>query len=1179
MSSRKGAAYWEQMLRPVLESLATPQGRPGLTGLHGSTSAFALTMLTGSLAPKTQEQGASWLIIAGSDEEAERVYDDLRFFYGMLGLPLDSLALFPEWETLPYEATPPHVELIARRMRTLHRLASRARIVLVSSVPALLQRLLPLSVFSEASLRLQPGASIEREALAARLLRLGYRRGTVVEIPGEFSIRGGIVDIYSTAYSDPLRVEFLGDTVESVRLFDPATQKSTGRLKEAWLLPARELILSEHEAASASSLPADAEWRGPDTYSEMESLLDYFSEPPIVTLDQPQGLAKKAEDFWQEITEGYERHGAGPESKPARSKISSESHGAALAETAYPEPERLYHSWNEILSRLESSPCLAMAPMDTLEAAWQPLVRFPAQSPNSVGLGLRGTPFSQTLTIVEKLRAIGPVLLVARSRGQVDRLLGLFAEHNVPAAAWTPASWDRTVTSSQKSPIYLLHGELSAGFVSAEGPLAVITEEELFAKGMRHRPPPKTKTATFLSSLEDLKVGDMVVHVQHGISRYQGLRRLSVQGFESDYLILEFAGADKLYVPLDRLNQVQRYRGAEDHAPKLDRLGGHSWARTTARVKQGIEEMANELVELYANREIVQRAEYDGDSTLTHEFEAAFEYEETPDQLRAIEDIKRDMELPKPMDRLVCGDVGYGKTEVAMRAAFKAVENNRQVAVLVPTTLLAQQHYDNFSQRFAPFPARVAMLSRFQTPKEIKTVLGQIGTGAIDVVIGTHRLLQKDVPFRNLGLVIIDEEQWFGVRHKERLKQLRTQVDVLTLTATPIPRTLQMAMSGVRDLSIIETPPVGRLSIRSQVARFDQTVIREAIIRELGRGGQAFFVHNRVQSMERMASWLQELAPEARFVMAHGQMDERLLEAVMLKFIHREADVLVATAIIQSGLDVPNANTILVNRADTFGLAQLYQLRGRVGRAGHQAHAYFFVPDEGTLSSDAQKRLLAIQEFTELGSGFRIAAADLEIRGAGNLLGKQQSGHIAAIGLDLYLQMVEEAVQRVKGTVVEAEPDPTLHLSVSAFIPEAYVPDEHQRLSLYKRLSSSQQVGDLALLHGEIEDRYGPLPDPIERLFEVMQLRILAKALRLASLEVKSGTTGTTAVIVFDPKSTVPETGIRGLMDRYKRRLKLLTPLSFEIQMTATDWTAVAPELITTLQTLSLCDTKKPASA
>ncbi|MBM4122580.1 MAG: transcription-repair coupling factor [Nitrospira sp.] len=1137
--------YWDQLLRPVAEALRRGNGKSCLTGLHGSTTAFALALLA------REEPNKPRLVVTASDEEAERLHDDLRFFDTLVGLPTEPLTLFPEWEILPYEGTPPHVELIAQRMRTLHRLTEGAPTTLVTSLPALIQRILPRAAFSHACLQLKPGGTVEREALASRLLRLGYRRVSVVEIPGEFSIRGGIVDIYSTAYADPLRAEFLGDTVESLRLFDQATQKSTAKLGQAWLLPARELIYPEDGPEALQALPPDAEWYGPVVYPRMDLLLDYFPEQPVVVLDQPQALIKKAQEFRKEVAEAYERHGRQGETHP------------------YPPPDRLYHSWEEILDRIKASPTLAAEPLAPLDGTWEPTIPFPAQSPNSVGLAQRGTPFTETLALLDRLRASGPVLIVARSRGQVDRLLALFAEHDLPAVPWKLQDWAAAQGSAHKAPFYLLQGNLSAGFVSADGRLAVITEEELFAKGMRHRPPPKSKAATFLSSLEDLKAGDYVVHVQHGIGRYQGLKRLSVQGFESDYLILEFVGGDKLYVPLDRLNQVQRYSGAEGHIPRMDRLGGTSWARTTARVKKDIEEMAAELVALYANREVVHRNEYDEDSTLTHEFEAAFEYEETSDQLRAIEDIKRDMESHKPMDRLVCGDVGYGKTEVAMRAAFKAVENNRQVAVLVPTTLLAQQHYDNFAQRFAPFPARVAMLSRFQTSRETKAVLKDLAAGTVDVVIGTHRLLQKDVRFGDLGLVIIDEEQWFGVRHKERLKQLRTQVDVLTLTATPIPRTLQMAMSGVRDLSVIETPPTGRLAIRSQVLRFNETAVREAIIRELGRGGQTFFVHNRVQTMERTATWLQQLVPEARVVMAHGQMDERLLEAMMLKFLRREADVLVASAIIQSGLDVPSANTILVNRADTFGLAQLYQLRGRVGRAGHQAYAYFFVPDEGTLSSDAQKRLVAIQEFTELGSGFRIAAADLEIRGAGNLLGKQQSGHIAAVGLDLYLQMVEQAVQSLKGTVVEEEPDPTLHLNVSAFIPEDYVGDTHQRLSLYKRLSSARQVGDLALLHGEIHDRYGPLPEPVERLFEVMQIRLLAKALRLASVEVKPGT----VIISCDPKTQAPEAGIRQLMDRYQRRLRLLSPLSFELQMPPGDWLALFPELTAALKTLTVCGT------
>ncbi len=1167
---------WDQLLRPVQEALRDAKRRPCLTGLHGSATAFALTLLV------QHEINSSWLILSASDDDAERLYNDLLFFHHLLGLPTDTLALFPEWETLPYEATPPHVELVARRMRTLHRLTTGQRTALVTSVPALLHRLLPRAVLTGACLRLTPSGTIERDALIARLLRLGYRRTSVVEIPGEFSIRGGIVDIYSTAYDEPLRIEFLGDTIESVRLFDQATQKSTAAHDQAWVLPARELIYPDNRPEGLEPLPPDAEWRGPDVYGGLETLLDYFAAPPTLVFDNPPTLIRKAEAFWEEIEEAYGRHGGKKESKPTGGKVLLrpqliETDGSTEGwYSPYPEPTRLFLAWEKIHARTDAWPCLATAPVASLDESWRPALTFPVQSPASVGLAQRGTPFTETLAILDRLRSGGPVVLVARSRGQADRLLALFGEHDLPAVPWTPSRW--TAGGAQKPPFYLAHGELSAGFVSAEGRLAIVTEEELFAKGARHRPPPKSKAAAFLSSLEDLNEGDFVVHVQHGIGRYRGLRRLSVQDFESDYLVLEFAVGDTLYVPLDRLNQIQRYSGAEGHAPRVDRLGGANWARTTARVKKGIEEMAQELAELYANREVVTRAEYGGDSTLTHEFEAAFEYEETEDQRRAIEDIARDLESPRPMDRLVCGDVGYGKTEVAMRAAFKAVEDNRQVVVLVPTTLLAQQHYDNFSQRFAPFPVRVAMLSRFQTPKEIAAILKDLAAGSVDVVIGTHRLLQKDVSFRNLGLVVIDEEQWFGVRHKERLKQLRTQVDVLTLTATPIPRTLQLAMSSLRDLSIIETPPAGRLAIKTQVLRYHETAIREAIIRELGRGGQVFFVHNRVQTMERMGAKLQALVPEARVVMAHGQMDARLLESVMLKFLRREADVLVTSAIIQSGLDVPNANTILVQRADTFGLAQLYQLRGRVGRSGHQAYAYFLTPEEGELTPDAQKRLVAIQEFTELGSGFRIAAADMEIRGAGNLLGKQQSGHIAAVGLDLYLKMVEQAVQQLKGTVVEEEPDPTLHLNVSAFIPEDYVGDAHQRLSLYKRLSSCRQVGDLALLHGEIQDRYGTLPDPVERLFEVMQIRLLAQALRLASVEIKPGPPAS-VVLAFDPKAAIPAGGIRQVMDRYQRWFRLLSPLSFEVQLPQPDWASVFPELTATLQTLAVCDTKTHATS
>jgi len=1098
-----------------------------------------------------QQVDQSWLIITESELNAAQLFQDLQFYSSVFGLPQEHLVHFPQWASLPYQSSLPPADVIAERAGALHRLTTGKPTILVTSILAILQKILPQDAFFDACFSLELGNVCEHEPLIKKLLRLGYRRVSIVEIPGEFSVRGGIMDVFSTAFHHPLRVEFLGDTIESLRVFDPSTQESIQKLSEAWILPVREYLISEdHHEHAGQPLSSDAEWYAPNLYGTMESIADYFQSPPNVVLHHPMDLHHVASTCWNEILDVWDQH---------------DSSDSTTEKPPYPEPDRLYHLYDDILAQIQSWPTIGL---DTIAPAqsedWQHVVPFPALSASSFGLGLRGVPLKDNLAKLEQLRSQGPVFLIARSTGQVERLLGLLSEQGYPASSWDP-SLNTSRKAEERFPFYCVQGELSSGLITHEGRLAFITEEELFGKGIRHRPQPKTHTAKFLSSLDDLQEGDLVVHVHHGISRYEGLRRLTVQDSESDYLLLHFAGTDTLYVPLERLSEIQPYHGVDQRTPKLDKLGGTSWARTKAKVKKSIEDMAEELVALYANREIARRSAYTPDTMLTHEFEAAFDYEETPGQLKAIEDIYRDMESPKPMDRLVCGDVGYGKTEVAMRAAFKAVQNNRQVAVLVPTTLLAQQHFETFSLRFAPFPVRVGMLTRFQSPAECKVVLRDIAAGTLDIIIGTHRLLTKDVNFKNLGIVITDEEQWFGVRHKERLKQLRTQVDVLTLSATPIPRTLQMALSGVRDLSVIESPPSGRLAIQTQVLRFDGTVIREAIHRELGRGGQVFYLHNRIETMERTGTWLQQLIPEARIVIAHGQMDERLLESVMLKFFHHDADVLIATAIIQSGLDIPNANTILIDRADLFGLAQLYQLRGRVGRGGQQAHAYFFVPNEETLSTDAQKRLNAIQEFTELGSGFRIAAADMEIRGAGNLLGKQQSGNIAVIGLDLYLHMVEQAVQQLRGQVVEEVPDPTLHLHVSAFIPEDYVEDTHQRLSLYKRLSGSEQIGDLALLHGETQDRYGPLPTPVERLYEVMQIKLLAKALKLESVDIQ----GNSIIVAFHEVAKLPEEGIQWLLQRCQGAIQFLSPLAFQRDMPSDDWEILYPELNTILQGLN----------
>ena len=1140
--------HFAHQLRTVVPAIPEQTPPPCLLSTQQACLALAMTLFTLPEKTTAGPDSQTHLIITPTQEQAEELYEDLEFFFSFIRRDRETLALFPPWATIPYNPALPAHSVICQRVRSLHRLSRGASTVVVSSLPAILHKLLPPEVFAQACFSLKVGETCEREVLLRSLIRLGYERGSLAEVPGEFSVRGGIVDIFSTAQDHPVRVEFLGDTVESIRTFDPSTQESITHLKETWVLPTREFIPpdSGQPDSAIEHIQASIEWDLPRYYPKLVTLFEYIQTPITVSFYRPVDLDAAATQFWNALLETWEHLQPGQ--------------GGA---SGHADPDQLYEMWETIKTYTSMCPTVwwdSVAP-DTSTMPCVP-VSLQAQSPGSVGVGIRGLPFKETLSKLDQLRADSEIFFVARSPGQVERLLSLLHDHGFPANKWQHP-FPQPATDA-RAPFYCLEGDLSAGFLSPDGHIAFVTEEELFGKGIRHRPHTKSPTAKFFSSLEDLKEGDLVVHLQHGIGRYLGLRRLEVQGFTSDYLLLQFGGTDTLYVPLDRLNHIHRYRGAEQRAPRLDRLGGTAWGKTKAKIKKGIEDMTEELVELYANREVARRSAYQEDTLLVQEFEAGFEYEETPDQLRAIEEIGRDMESRKPMHRLVCGDVGYGKTEVAMRAAFKAIQANRQVAVLVPTTLLAQQHFENFSIRFAPFPVKIGILSRFQSANEIKATLKDLASGVIDIVIGTHRVVQKDVVFKQLGLVIIDEEQSFGVRHKERLKQLRTQVDVLTLSATPIPRTLQMAFSGVRDLSVIETAPPGRLAVETQVLRFDATVVREAIARELARGGQVYYVHNRVETMEQTGAWLQDLVPEARVLMAHGQMNEQLLERVMSRFFHEEADLLLASAIIQSGLDIPSANTILIDRADLFGLSQLYQLRGRVGRSGQQAFAYLFIPNEETLSTDAQKRMNAIQEFAELGSGFRIAAADLEIRGAGNLLGKQQSGNIAAVGLDLYLQMVEQAVQQLKGQEVEEEWEPTLQLDVSAFIPEEYVEDPSQRLGLYKRLSGSDRLGDLALLYGETLDRFGSPPAAMERLFEVMQIKVLAKALQLEYVEVRGGLMS----LRFHERAKLPEQGIRALMDKWKDRLDCLSPRAYRLTLPEQDWASMYPRANTILQEL-----------
>jgi transcription-repair coupling factor (superfamily II helicase) len=760
------------------------------------------------------------------------------------------------------------------------------------------------------------------------------------------------------------------------------------------------------------------------------------------------------------------------------------------------------------------------------------------------------------------------LVLVAATDTQRDRLRVLLAGHAMEAVV-SGATFPQAIAASGRAPL-VLAGELTRGAWLPEDRLALVTEAEIFGERRQVRRGRRARPADVFSTLAELKPDDYVVHVDHGVAAYRGLRHMQVADTEGDYLHLEYAGGDRLYLPVDRINLVQRYVSADGGSPPLDKLGGTSWERVKAKAKESLLAMAHELLRVYAAREAHARRPYAAEDGLYAEFVARFAFEETADQQRAIEEVLGDLGREKPMDRLVCGDVGFGKTEVALRAAFAAVLAGKQVAVLVPTTILAQQHLETFRARLEGFPVTVDVVSRFRTPAENRATLARVAEGRLDVVIGTHRLLQKDVQFRNLGLLVVDEEHRFGVKDKERIRALRATVDVLTLTATPIPRTLNMALSGIRDLSVIETPPVDRLAIRTYVTRYDEAVIRDAIVRELARGGQVFFVHNRVESIAQMARRLGEVVPEAKIAVAHGQMAEGALEKTMLGFMHGETDVLVTSAIVESGLDIPRANTVVINRADTFGLAQLYQIRGRVGRSHQRAYAYLLIPGEHLITADAQRRLRALQELDDLGGGFRLAAHDLEIRGAGNLLGKQQSGNIAAVGLELYTQMMEQAVRELRGDAVEPEVEPEVQLGFPAYIPESYVPDVSQRLMLYKRLAGIRGVPDLQAIAEELEDRYGPVPPLVDTLLRVMELRRWLRDLRVVRVRRR----GPNVVLDFDPATPVRVERLLDVIRGSRGRLKLTSGSTLVVAPEAADHDALVAELRALLQAIAAADSQ-----
>ncbi len=934
----------------------------------------------------------------------------------------------------------------------------------------------------------------------------------------------------------------------------------------------RFLVAAGYEMASTVTLPGEAAIRG--------GIIDCFSpleETPVrIELDGDEVSSLRLVD---PLTQRSQRHVERVVVGPAPALVHADADSTVAA----------YLTLDTVLV-LDEPDLLAEAPLDgclatpegelhvgrvvTLHSlaiaapvGWQTLA-VEHSAPERFGSGMARPAIAETFKRVDTWRREFLVLVVCRSTEQVSRFKALAADHGVPATEFPSNGLPEAPISG---PVFVTAGELSGGLVDPGSRLLLITEEELLGKERLARPTRRARLTPFLSSIDELRPGDLAVHAEYGIGRYEGLSRMTMGGTESEFLVLRYLGGDKVYVPIDRLDLVQKYGGVEGKTPRMEALGGTGWVKTKQRVQRAIQRMAADLLALYAERELAKGHAFSPDGLEARDFAAGFDYEETPDQARAITEVTLDMEKPRPMDRLVCGDVGYGKTEVALRAAFKAVMDHKQVAVLVPTTLLAEQHGRTFAARFAPFPVRVEVLSRFRPLAEQREVLAALADGRVDVLIGTHRLLQKDVVFHDLGLVIVDEEQRFGVRHKERLKELRKNVHVLTLTATPIPRTLQMAFGSIRDLSLIETAPADRLAIRTTLSPWNPELIQEAIRRELARHGQVFVVHNRVADIERVAEELGRLVPEARIVVGHGQLSERQLERVMAKFLSNEADILLSTTIIESGLDIPSANTILINRADRFGLAELYQLRGRVGRAGRQAYAILLVPPETALSEEAHRRLEALQEFTELGSGFKIAARDLEIRGAGNLLGAEQSGHIAAVGFDLYLKMIRDAVDALRGTVHEAEIDPALTLPVSAFIPEDYVADGYHRLALYKRVASAETKEALAALRAEMEDRFGPPPEPVVRLFEAMEIKRLARTLRIAKVEADDHR----IVVAATPRAPLPKEAVDALLRAYPRTVRFLSDYAFMVTHGGGGWTPLFGRLVDLLNRLGASEVPK----
>lgn len=1127
-------------LKLVQEWIKDPKQAVTVEGLRGSASAYFLTRLY------QLEKGRSILVVAADQNRGELLMEDLQYFFHYQNLKTRPF-FFPSWELLPYEPLSPLNEISGERLEILNRIRTGENLFLIAPVEALMQRVTPRHSLQKLVFSLKSKDEVAREILETCLAENGFSRSPLVENRGEYSVRGDIVDFFQPGSKNPVRIEFFGDTVESIREFDVFSQISVNKMDEINILPVREICLSKNEIQfgldAIRNRAKDFGFSGPRTkelqekiehleffpgmeflapffIKNAETVFDYLPHDTLVILDEQDKLIEKSNQF-DEL-------------------INTEFHNCIENGDVTAKPEELYLSPEE-LDKKSKSLCgpIILNSLKTTSGDGN----F-----NNIELDIKPIPSivgnfdlltKQTLEWQEKHQKI---VVVAPSKGQVRRIHELMNE------------WGLEVDVDL--------GRLSEGFQFKSSNLIFIAEQEIFGRTHKHRHRKKPNSQSFQRGLKDLKKGDYLVHIDYGIGRYLGTKEIKTEMGSGEFMDIQYADDEKLYLPMQGLGFIQKYVGASETPPPLSKMGGVAWKRQKKKVKKAIQEMAGDLLKLYASRELAKGYAYSGNEMLVREFADSFEYEETEDQLKAIEEVENDLERNKPTDRLICGDVGYGKTEVAMRAAFKVVLDKKQVAVLVPTTILAQQHLQTFQERFREYPVTIDMVNRFRTAREQKITLEKVKKGEVDIIIGTHRLLSKDVEFAALGLIVIDEEQRFGVKHKEKLKKLRNAVDILTLTATPIPRTLHFSLMGVRDLSIIETPPLDRLAVKTFIRNFDEKVIREAILREVDRGGQVFFVHNKIHSIHSIGELIRRIAPEVSVDIAHGQLPEHQLERVMKRFLDKEVNVLLCTSIVESGLDIPSANTIIINRADQFGLAQLYQLRGRVGRYKHQAYAYLLIPGTGGLSEEARKRLCAIEELSELGAGFQLAARDMEIRGVGNMLGSNQSGHIASVGFDLYCKLVEDMVKDIRGQKVETRVETEIDLMIKGYIPNDYVPDLNQRLEFYRRVQIATNRDECLALSQELTDRFGPHPEAVGKLLALIDIRVLCQQLHISKIAMKKKD----AVITLLPSTPlVPENLARILDDR----LKMLSEFQIGVYLDRKGWKGDLKVIIGYLQKIS----------